>query len=55
MTSNGPPSFDDTGGYALTLGPGRPTGTRQNGPSARDAGSFNIDDTLTWQQRPATA
>jgi hypothetical protein len=49
MGSNGPASFADTNGYALGLSLVTNWHT-QNGPSARDAGSFNIDDTLTWQK-----
>ena len=50
LQSNGPETYADTNGYALTLGLSQTNWHTANGPSSRDAGSFNIDDTLTWQR-----
>jgi Carboxypeptidase regulatory-like domain len=51
---NGPKSFADEGGFAITT----PTSTTDwftsNTPSWRAAPTYSIDDTLTWQRRAHT-
>jgi hypothetical protein len=50
--SNGPQTFDSQGGYSLTF-PLSLTGATAgggNGPTARSAWSWNIDNTLNWQR-----
>jgi len=51
--SNGPQTFADSGGYALTLGNVGNTLTNwhtENGPSWRSAWNWNVDDSLNWQE-----
>ncbi len=56
--SNGPATFADTDGYAVDLvasganadGLNLTNWHVQNGPTARSAWSWNIDNTLTWQK-----
>ena len=47
---NGPKTFADQGGYAITT----PTSTTDwytsNGPSWRSAPTYSVDETLTWQK-----
>jgi hypothetical protein len=51
---NGPKSFADEGGYAITT----PTSTTDwytsNGPSWRAAPTYSVDDTVTWQRKAHT-
>jgi hypothetical protein len=48
--SNGPQTYDFTEGLALSLGLDLTNWHTENGPSARSAGSFNFDDTVSWQK-----
>jgi len=53
LQSDGPETFSDTGGYALSLGNIGNTLTnwhQQTGQSWRSASNWNIDDTLSWQR-----
>jgi Carboxypeptidase regulatory-like domain len=57
-SSNGPTTFTDTDGYALDLvtsnnnanGLNLTNWHQENNPSWRWAGSWNLDDTLSWQK-----
>jgi hypothetical protein len=48
--SNGPQTFDDTGGYALTLGLGLTNWHTTNTLSGRSAWQYSFDETLNWQK-----
>ena len=48
--SNGPQTFDQQGGYALTFPLGLTNAGNQNTPTARSAWSWNLDNTLNWQR-----
>src|SRR5262249_16827069 len=49
-SSNGPQTYTDSNGYALTLGGGLTNWHVQNGPSWRSTPSWNLDDSVTWQK-----
>jgi hypothetical protein len=48
--SNGPQTYEGSGGFALGLGLGLTNYHTENAPSWRSAWSWNIDDTVSWQK-----
>ena len=49
MTSNGPETFSDQGGFAI-VNPMTTDWHVQNGPSWRASPTYSIDESLTWQK-----
>ena len=51
-SSNGPQTFEDTGGYALNLDQniGLTDWHQENDPSSRSAPTYSLENTLTWQK-----
>ena len=52
VSSNGPQTFEDTGGYALNLDQniGLTDWHQENDPSSRSAPTYSLENTLTWQK-----
>jgi len=49
MSSNGPQTYQDQAGYAISLGLGLTNWHTENGPSWRRAPTFSVDEILSWQ------
>jgi hypothetical protein len=52
LTSNGPPSFDDQGGYAIDFDGsiGLTNWHQENNPSWRSAPTISVENALSWQR-----